>query len=279
MNISDEEFLTALKTTFTVLPTLFTSDAVMCITDKEKFIFINQAKTFQLNLSEGMALVKGGVSESAIKTKERYSLRYPKEAFGFPVAAHGIPVINPYTNNVIGTITYAISLEKENEVIEMANELQMFSEEMAAASEELAGSTQEVFNNSQNVNNIINETQSGITSMNDVINYIKNIADTTNLLGLNAAIEAARAGEQGRGFTVVAGEIRKLAANSKDSVSQVDHTLSRIKDNIQAILNVLNEFTTASETQAAQAQEIAAGSQKLSELSVKLLNLSKNISN
>lgn len=279
MIITDEEFFTALKTTFTVLPTLFIADVAIGLTDKERFIFIKQAKTFKLNISEGMPLVKGGSSENAIKTRERHSVNYPKETFGFPVVVHGIPVINPYTNNVVGTITYGVSLEKEKEVIEMANELQMFSEEMAAASEELASSTQEVFNNSQNVNNIINETQSGISSMNDIMNYIKNIADTTNLLGLNAAIEAARAGEQGRGFTVVAGEIRKLAANSKDSVSQVDHTLSGIKDNIQAILNVLNEFTMTSETQAAQAEQIAAGSQKLSELSTKLLDISKNVNN
>lgn len=278
MEVKDEQFFEALKTVFDVLPTLFASDVAMTITDKERFVLVKQAKTFKLSIHEDMPLVKGGVSENAIKTRKKHSLRYPKETFGFPIIAYGIPVINPYTDNVVGTVTYGISLERENAVIEMADELQAFSEELAASSEELASSIEELSSNSKNVGRLVNETKAGITSMDDVINYIKSVADTTNLLGLNAAIEAARAGEHGRGFSVVAGEIRKLAANSKISTAQISDTLGQIKENINSILNVLNVFGQTNEAQAAQAEEIAAESQNLSELSSKLLELSKNMS-
>ncbi|MBW9159389.1 MULTISPECIES: methyl-accepting chemotaxis protein [Clostridium] len=277
MNTSDEEFFEALKTVYSILPTLFASDVSMSITDKGKYVFVKQAETFKLNINEGMQVVAGGVSEIAIKTGHRQSIHYSKETFGFPITAYGIPVINPSTKNVVGTITYAISLQKEIELNEMANELQAFSEELAASSEELAASTQELATNSQNVSHLVAETQSSITSMDGIISYIKSIADTTNLLGLNAAIEAARAGEHGIGFNVVAGEIRKLATNSKNSTGQVSEALAKIKINTNAIMDVLSKFSVTSESQAAQAEQIASGSQRLSEVSGNLLNLSENM--
>ncbi len=258
-----------------VIRKLFPFDCMIGISNKNnEYLAYVPSKDVNLGDVVGTKVPQGDPLYEALRTGTIQKLTVPKETFGIPFRATGVPV-NDENGNIIGGIGLGMSLKEQEILTEAVQSFAATSEEVAATTEELAASAQELSNEMESLSLLQNEMIEQVNKTDTMLNFINKVAANSNLLGLNASIEAARAGEHGRGFEVVATEIRKMADSSANSVQEIRDIIEKIKGKVAMIDNATKKVSDISQHQAAASQEISASVQQLASAAENIENVSK----
>lgn len=234
----------------------FTEPTTVTITDTEKYLVHLPAAFDTASIEPGLPIkeLTAPLLEESLKTGKVNRMRVGPEALGFPFIVTWNPIIED--DNVVGLLITTTSTEKIDKLRKLSRELASTVENMAQTTKQIADVSNHITEQIQSISTDSESIIKTIESAYELIKAIQNVANQSNILGLNASIEAARAGEYGKGFSVVAAEIRRLAEQSKQSSVNIIDYLQNINEAINGNNESIQEISSTIEQHSANVQEL-----------------------
>ncbi|MDW8802302.1 methyl-accepting chemotaxis protein [Clostridium sp. A1-XYC3] len=257
------EFLNAYGILIPFFQHFFSEDILLSIADTEKYLDIYGNEKLNLDVKAGDLISKDGGDQEAIKTKRVVIKRIPQDIFGMEIQSISIPALDD-NDKVVGCVSLCKNLNRQYQVSNLSKTLSSALQQISESTNELSLGVQTIADANYAITQNILDTNEEVQNTDEILNFVRNVARQTNLLGLNASIEAARAGDMGKGFNVVAKEIRKLSTSSSESIKKIDEVLKRIQSSVLSISDSINEINNTFNKQASSFQEINALIQELS---------------
>ncbi|MGE5630878.1 MAG: methyl-accepting chemotaxis protein [Caulobacteraceae bacterium] len=259
-----------------IIKDLIGEDVATMVSDTEKFLSYNPGKTLNSHTKPGTPLPQVSMLRKCMEQKRSISEVIPKEVYGIAFKSTATPIMDN-DGNVIGAISISKDIETRNKVIGVAENLSSSLDEISKGIVDISSNAQEIAMSQAEMVESAKEALASTKETDKVLVFIKEIANQTNMLGLNAAIEAARAGEYGRGFSVVAEEIRKLSTSSSEAINKINRILVKSDDAVKKIVNEIEKNSMSAQQQAAATEEINASIEEINSISNELVALGKTL--
>ncbi|NFS06557.1 methyl-accepting chemotaxis protein [Clostridium botulinum] len=262
-----------------MLGEMFQEGAFLFTTDLNKVVDIQSSEKFDVpTIQSGDKLKEDFIAGKVIKTGKPQLEQVKTLEYGVPVILSAYPLFDEENENkVVGSFCIIMPQEVADKLRTMSGNLEDNLSEISATIEELAASASQIHTNEQDLNQEINKIIAVSEEINEISSFIKEIADETKMLGLNAAIEAARAGEAGKGFGVVAKEIRRLSEQSKSTVPKIKELTDNIKIKVEDVSKKSQSSLVSSQEQAAASEEITAGIEEITSMSEELNTIAQKL--
>ncbi|WP_217594187.1 methyl-accepting chemotaxis protein [Cohnella sp. GbtcB17] len=248
----------------------YTDEPVVIVVDRTEVVHFEKASFYPSGIPEGtpVSALQGTVIVKALELGERVVEERDASRFGIAYLSVASPIRE--NGEVVGAIGFIVPNTRLDSLRASATELSGVIEELSATGQEITEAGAHIAARLQEQAAESAQLLERLKKAGSVLASVKEIAEQSQLLGLNAATEAARAGEQGLGFGIVATEIRKLGDYSKAAVSQITELFRSMEESIRAMDRTVGEIAKESKAASAGMDEFGSAFAHIAEVAGQL---------